>query len=109
MEPAPQHFDTLSQAINALRAQGYTQDLDLEPEHVICKKLNLEMVANDFEVDSIYRFEGDSNPDDMSILYAISSEKHDLKGLLVDAFGPYGSAIKAELIEKLRYRPNPKQ
>jgi len=104
-----QHYDTLSEAINGLRASGYTEDFDLQPEHIICQRLGLELIAKDFEVDQVFRFEGDSNPDDSSILYAISSDKHALKGILVDAFGTYGSPLKAELIEKLRYKPNPRQ
>jgi hypothetical protein len=37
-----------------------------------------------------FRFEGPSNPDDMSILYAIEANDG-VKGTLVDAYGTYAS------------------
>lgn len=59
------------------------------------------MGADDFEIDEFYRFEGASNPSDMSILYAISSAKYNLKGALVNAYGTYAddsdSAVQAKL------------
>ncbi len=99
-------YTTLSEAIEDLKKHGYTEDLNLQSNCVECKALGYEMMAQDFEVDQIFRFEGDSNPDDSSILYAISSEKFELKGLLVDAYGTYSEAPNAEMIEKLRYRPS---
>ncbi|MEO0341536.1 MAG: phosphoribosylpyrophosphate synthetase, partial [Bacteroidota bacterium] len=66
-------YTTLSEAIEDLKKHGYTEDLNLRSDCVECKALGYEMFANDFEVDRIFRFEGDSNPDDSSILYAISS------------------------------------
>ena len=57
--------------------------------------------ADDFEIDEFYRFEGQSNPSDMSIVYGISSPKYKLKGVLVNAYGTYAndssSAIEAKL------------
>ena len=100
-----ENYDTLSQAIANLQNQGYTEDLNLKQNCLECRRLGYEMMASDFDVDKIFRFEGDSNPDDMSILYAISSEKYNLKGLLVDAYGTYADPLTTEMIEKLRYRP----
>ena len=34
-----------------------------------------------------YRFEGVSNPDEEAIVYAISSAKFDIKGILVNGYG----------------------
>lgn len=99
-----QHFDTLSEAINGLRVEGYTQDLNIKENCLECQALSLDILVNDFVVDKMFRFEGDSNPGDSSVLYAISSDKHELKGLLVDAYGAYSGNISAEMIEKLRFR-----
>lgn len=53
----------------------------------------------------MYRFEGDSNLDDSSILFAISATKSNLKGMLVDAYGAYADPLNIEMIQKLKYRP----
>jgi hypothetical protein len=48
----------------------------------------------------MYRFEGDSNPDDSSIVYAISSNTG-LKGTLVDAYGAYSENLNFDMAKKL--------
>jgi hypothetical protein len=49
-----------------------------------------------------------SSAGDNSVLYAISSEKNDLKGLLVDAYGAYADSLAMEMIQKLKYDPRKK-
>lgn len=99
-------YDTLSQAIEALKALGYVQDFNLTETCIECSSLAKSIQPDEFEVDEVYRFEGMTNPDDSSVLYAITSSHHGIKGLLVDAYGAYSSPLNAEMIEKLRYRPN---
>ncbi|MEO5947394.1 MAG: cupin domain-containing protein [Chitinophagaceae bacterium] len=50
----------------------------------------------------MYRFEGTSNPEDESILYAISSTKFDIKGTLVNGYGISSDETFSKLIEKLQ-------
>ena len=51
----------------------------------------------------MYRFEGDSSPDDNSVLYAIES-KGGIKGVLVDAYGTYAEAMSPEMAMKLKQK-----
>jgi hypothetical protein len=55
-------------------------------------------------VDKFYRFEGESNPSDSAILYAVSSNKHQLKGILVNGYGIYSEPITDEMLQKLDIR-----
>lgn len=98
-------YETLSQAIEDLKTKGYTNELELKPKGIVCKSTSTDMSPKDFEVDEMHRFEGKTNPSDSSVLYAISSGKYDLKGVLVDAFGTYADPLTAEMLEKLRYKP----
>ena len=59
------------------------------------------MNPDEFQIDKFFRFEGASNPDDSSILYAISSEEHGIKGTLVNAYGIYSDAMTDEMLKKL--------
>lgn len=97
------NYDTLTEAINIKQAEGYTFDFNLSSSTLQCRKLNKTFDSSEFTVDSFYRFEGDSNPDDSSILYAISTE-YGLKGLLVDAYGAYSDNLNVEMIQKLKIR-----
>lgn len=95
------NYDTLSEAITDLQANGYTYDFNLKPECLHCASLNIEIHPEDFAVDQFFRFEGMSSTDDNSILYAISSSDG-LKGLLVDAYGMYAENISETMRKKLR-------
>ncbi len=95
------NYDTLSEAINGLQANGYTYDFNLKPECMECASLKIEIRPEDFKVDETYRFEGMSSTDDNSILYAISSN-NGIRGLLVDAYGVYAENISEEMRKKLR-------
>ncbi|HVV56642.1 MAG TPA: hypothetical protein VHC47_15010 [Mucilaginibacter sp.] len=95
------NFESLIDATNDLQKRGYTANLSLEGETIADKERNIQMEADDFGIDEFYRFEGESNPSDMSIVYGISSPKYNLKGILINAYGTYAddneSAIQAKL------------
>lgn len=92
---------TLSQTINALVKLGYVHDFNIKGDCVICKKTSISLPPNDFQIDYIYRFDGDSDPEYQSILYAISSVKFNIKGTLVDGYGTSSDELTTKLIEKL--------
>src|ERR1700744_2990174 len=96
-----QTYNNLVEATNDLMKRGYTENLSLDGDIVADKEKNIQMTADDFEIDEFYRFEGASNPSDMSIVYAIHSDNFNIKGVLINAFGTYAedgsSAIQAKL------------
>ncbi|MBS1531133.1 MAG: phosphoribosylpyrophosphate synthetase [Bacteroidetes bacterium] len=95
------NYDTLVDATNDLAQRGYTVNLSFDGDTIDDRERDIHMSADDFEIDEFYRFEGESNPSDMSIVYAISSPKNKLKGVLINAYGAYAddndSAIHAKL------------
>ena len=94
-------YETLVDATLDLNKRGYTANLSLDGDTINDNNNNIQMAADDFEIKEFYRFEGASNPSDMSIVYAIESQKFNLKGVLVNAYGTYAnnssSAIEAKL------------
>lgn len=93
-------FDTLSEAIFSLKNQGYTNDFNLHPEWIECPPLKVRLTPEEFHVDQVHRFEGMTSPDDSTILFAVSSSSG-LKGLLVDAYGPYAESLTPTMVQKL--------
>jgi hypothetical protein len=95
-------YGTLTETILGLKREGYTIDFNLGIECLVYQEIPIILSPDEFIIDKVYRFEGASNPDDQSILYAISSSKYNAKGLLVNGYGI--SAVKEThaLIEKLR-------
>ncbi len=94
-------YGTLSETINGLKTEGYTLDFNLNDDCVVCQSTNTVLSPEDFEIDKVYRFEGASNPDDESVLYAISSSKFGVKGLLVNGYGISADEISDAMIKKL--------
>ncbi len=94
-------FDTLSEAIAELKKQGYDNDFNLHPEWIECPPLKLRLAPEEFHVDSVHRFEGMTNPDDSSVLYAIAS-RSGIRGLLVDAYGAYAESVSPTMIARLK-------
>lgn len=96
-----EYFGTLSETINGLVKLGYTHDFNKKEECIVCHKTNITLSPDDFQIDHVYRFEGDSDPEYQSILYAISSSKFGIKGTLVNGYGTSSDEATTKLIEKL--------
>ncbi len=97
-----QYYETLSQATNALYKKGYTYNFKIVNDCINCKEDEISLRPEEFEIDEVHRFEGDTNPSDQSILYAISSLDGSIKGLVINAYGVYTDEISAELVDKLK-------
>jgi len=95
-------YDTMSGTINTLRGKGYTEDFNLLPDCIECKAGNYVLSPKDFQVDEVFRFEGPTDPGDSAILYAISSPRRGVKGVLVNAYGIYADATSNDMVEKLK-------
>jgi hypothetical protein len=98
-------YETLLDAINGLKAEGYVNDFNLHPEWIECPPLNIRLSPQEFHVDQVHRFEGISDPDDSSVLFAIRSEEG-VKGLLVDAYGLYSNSLSPLMVGKLKIDSN---
>lgn len=103
-QQAQYSYDTLSEAVNDLIIRGYTTDflIQEEKECLLCKDNSLELSPEDFVIDEIYRFESMSDPADESIVFAVSSIKHNVKGLVINSFGADFGYRSSKLVEHLR-------
>ena len=97
-----QQYSNLVEAINGLKKEGYTEDFNLQQHCIECRNGQYKIFHNEFEVDKYYRFDVGSDAADQSIIYAISSEKYGLKGVLINAYGIYSEPITDEMLYKLK-------
>ncbi|AKQ46474.1 phosphoribosylpyrophosphate synthetase [Rufibacter radiotolerans] len=93
---------SVSEVLNHLKAEGYTEDFNLSDNCLVCHGNSLQLFPEEFVVDKHYRFEGNTDPGDEAVVYAISSEKHHLKGILVNAYGIYSDSATDELVKALK-------
>lgn len=92
---------TLSEVTNLLRERGYTMDFNLKEDCLECNGNFLKLFPGDFVIDKVYRFEGTSDPADEAIVYAVSSEKFKMKGVLVNGYGISSDKMTNEMIAAL--------
>ncbi len=97
---AMNHYSDLPTAINELRKQGYTLDFSSGYDCIICGEKKRKFSPEEFQIDEVYRFEADSDPENQSVLYAISSVSGE-KGLMVNAYGIYADSLSNDMIAKL--------
>lgn len=88
-----------SQAINDLKKRGYTEDFNLKENCIVCN--TQKFGADEFDIKEVYRFEGDSDPGDESIVLGIES-KNGLKGILVNGYGYSSEPMGDEIERKLK-------
>jgi len=97
-----ENYGTLSETLNGLIKLGYTHDFNIFEECLVCHQNNIKLSPQEFQIDKVYRFEGASDPEDESILYAISSPNYNIKGTLVNGYGISNDEKSAKLIEMLQ-------
>jgi hypothetical protein len=89
----------LEKCVKKLEEKGYTEQFRVEKkvlQSLTDKKKKYK--PNDVKAVNFYRFEGVSNPDDMSILYAIETIDG-TKGTLIDAYGVYSDDNTGEFMQ----------
>jgi hypothetical protein len=93
------HYATVSEALDALRKQGFVIDFNLEENSLVSEKGRFH--ADDFEIVDVYRYEGNTDPADEATVYAIESKSGE-KGVLVTGYGFSSDAISDAILKKLK-------
>src|SRR3984885_11869312 len=96
-----QSYDTVTDALNGLKAKGYTTDFNIVFDKIICSKKETALTPDEFEIVETYRFEGETNPSDEDVVYAIESKHGNIKGIITSAFGLYADSVSTDMIKKL--------
>ncbi len=94
-------YDTVTDALADLKQRGFDLDFNLAFDALNCHQKGICLMPSEFEITEHYRFEGNTDPADESIVYAIQSKKGNIKGVLVSAYGTYSENISEEMIHKL--------
>lgn len=108
MKENSHQYETLSLAVNDLVKRGYDHDFLIHEEEdcILCQSKNLQLSPEEFMIDEIYRFEGMTDPGDESIVYAISSDTLNIRGLVINSYGADFGYRSAQLVKRLKYRNN---
>jgi hypothetical protein len=91
---------TVSQVLKTLESRGYTANLGVVDGALREFDSGKNLRPDDLVIREVHRFEGESDPDDMSIVYAIEG-KDGTRGVLVDAFGVYADPQVGKLLRNV--------
>jgi hypothetical protein len=92
---------TLAETLLPLQKNGYVDNLIPRYDHFEARLGQIKIFPEDFVVDQMIRFENTSDPDDTAILFAISSPKHQVKGVYVDSYGLYHDDLSRAMLRRL--------
>jgi hypothetical protein len=91
----------MSEILNMLRDKGFTNDFIMHDQGIKNKNSGETYEPEELTIVKVFRFEGESDPADMSVIYAMKSSKGD-KGIFLDAFGTYADYDGQKAAEYLR-------
>lgn len=90
---------SLSSCVNKMKEDGYKEDFQVTKKGLTNYDEDKFYGPHQLRIVNFYRFEGESDPADNSILYIIETDDGH-KGTLVDAYGAYSdSAVSKFIVE----------
>ncbi len=92
------HMTTLSGSIDNARGKGFKSDFIVTENGLQAINGKKTYRPEEVEIKDFHRFEGESDPEDSSILYYIST-KDGVKGTLTDAYGMYADPRVSDFME----------
>ena len=97
------HYSSLVEAHQDLVKKGYDRNYNVLSAEKMEDDKGHKYSANQLSIDEFYRFEGESDPGDNSIIYAVRANDGS-RGTLVDTYGAQGSMDAAQFVLKVEER-----
>jgi len=95
------HYATVAEALDELNKNGFTHDFNLHDE-------NIKKNPDNYEIEYIYRYEGDTDPGEEAVVYGIVSNSGE-KGVFVSGFSANSESEAAAVLAKLCIERSDKQ
>jgi len=95
-----EEMKTLASCLNKLTLDGYTENFKASEMGLLSLGKERMYTPAEVEIVNFYRFEGESDPADSSILYAIKTSDG-VKGTLTDSYGPYADPNVTKFINEV--------
>ncbi len=86
--------------LNRLNKEGYTAQFKATQGGLCSMRTQHTFKPSDIDIKHFYRFEGESDPGDTSIVYAIETESGE-RGTLIDSYGAYADPMVAKFIKQV--------
>ncbi|MDB5245695.1 MAG: hypothetical protein JWQ40_89 [Segetibacter sp.] len=94
------HMKSLALVLNKMVLEGYEDDFKIADKGLRSLKTEKIYQPEQLNIVNFFRFEGQSDPNDNTIMYVIETTDG-LKGTLVDAYGPYADRKLSEFMTQV--------
>jgi hypothetical protein len=98
-------YSTMAEAVRSLKARGFEADFEHADGAFRVAGSERAFGENELRIVEHHRFEGISNPDDMSVIYAVEASDG-TRGTIVDAFGVYANPELGAALQKIPMKEN---
>jgi hypothetical protein len=93
-------MNTSTAVINKMMLDGYTEQFKAEKQGLFAPSKERYYQPDEVDIINFYRFEGESDPGDSSILYVIETTDG-VKGTLIDAYGAEGDRFVTDFMNRV--------
>jgi hypothetical protein len=94
------NFDTISEATRQLQLQGFTDRFEMEGDRLKNLETGDTYSPDELKILEMHRFEGISNPSDMSILFAVETADG-RRGNIISSYGTYGNRQLLDFMDEV--------
>ena len=98
-------YKTLAEAVEDLRRRGFAANFEFLNKAFQAVGSGKTFGAGELTIVEHHRFEGASDPDDMSVVYAIEATDG-TRGTIVDAFGPLANPDLGAFLNNVKIHEN---
>lgn len=98
-DPVP-FMNTMTSIVNKVVKEGYTDSFKVTKQGLYSSAKDRTYKPDDVQIINFYRFEGESDPADNSIIYVIETQDG-VKGTLIDAYGPYADRAVNDFMDSV--------
>ncbi len=95
------NYRTLTEALTQLRRKGFTEGFKLEDKKLKCLESGKSYTPDDLRIVEYHRFEGESNPSDMSVVFAVKC-KDGAQGTIISSYGTYANMPLITFMDKVK-------
>ena len=96
-------YKTMTETLEDLKQRGFTANFELLNNVFRAVDSGKTFKADDLMIVEHHRFEGASDPDDMSVVYVIEASGGTC-GILIDAFGVYANLDLGAFLQNVKMR-----
>ncbi|PQJ12768.1 hypothetical protein CJD36_003190 [Flavipsychrobacter stenotrophus] len=94
------HYGPVAEALEEFKKQGFTNSFSFRDEGI--GHTGGVYMPEELKIVDVYRYEGDSDPDEESAVYALIS-REGKKGVLVTGYGVSSETSYQQLLERIEW------